>query len=64
MTKNKLLYNATMALIQCARFVKPIDSDYAQTLLDKAQEYKDQIEVDAEVEKEVDEFEKRIRKGL
>ena len=53
-----------MALIQCARFVKPIDSDYAQTLLDKAQEYKDQIEVDAEVEKEVDEFEKRIRKGL
>lgn len=64
MTKNKKLYNATMALIHCARFVKPVDADYAQTLLDKAQEFKDQIEVDAEVEKEVDEFENRIRKGL
>lgn len=62
--KNKLLYNATVALIECAKFIRPLDSDYAQSLLDKAQEFKDQIKIDDEVEREVNEFEKRIRKGL
>lgn len=53
-----------MALIHCARFVKPLDTDFAQTLLDKAQEYKDQIVIDQEVENEIEQFEERIRKGL
>jgi hypothetical protein len=64
MTKNKLLYNAAIALVQCARFVNPVDADFAKIMLDKAQELKDQIKIDQEVEKQVDEFENRIRKGL
>jgi mannose/cellobiose epimerase-like protein (N-acyl-D-glucosamine 2-epimerase family) len=62
--KNKLLYNASMALVQCSSFVKPLDPDYAKELLDKAQEFMDQIVIDEDVDKEVDEFEKQIKKGL
>ncbi len=40
MTRNKLLYNAAMSLVQAARFVKPVDSDFTKILLDKAEEYK------------------------
>lgn len=63
MTKNTLLYNASMALVECARFVRPVDSDYAKVLLDKAEEYSNKIVIDSKLEKEVDEFEQRIRNG-
>lgn len=64
MKKNTLLYNAAVALVHCARYVRPVDVDYAQELLDKAQEYSNEIIIDKEIEKEVDEFEQRIRKGI
>lgn len=64
MQRNSLLYNAANALITCAKYVKPIDNDYAQVLLDKAQEYTNQILIDNDLEKEVDEFEGKIREGI
>lgn len=64
MTRNKLLYNAAMALVQAARFVKPIDSDFMKILLDKAEYYKNQIVIDEKIEAEVTEFERRIKEGL
>lgn len=64
MKKNTLLYNASLALVHCARYVRPVDIDYAQELLDKAQEYSNEIVIDEELEKEVDDFEQRIRKGI
>ena len=42
--RNKLLFNASMALVECAKFVRAIDSDYAIELLDKALEYKDRTQ--------------------
>ena len=62
--RNKLLFNASMALVECAKFVRAIDSDYAIELLDKAQEYKDQIVIDEKFNKEVEEFAEEIKKGL
>ncbi len=53
-----------MALIQAAKFVRPIDKDYSQELLDKAEEFKNQIVIDEKLEAEVIEFEEKIRKGL
>ena len=64
MNKNNLLYNAAVALTECAKFVRPVDMDFVQVMLDKAQEYTNQIIVDEELEKEVDEFEREIRKGI
>ncbi len=58
------MFNASSACLQAARFVRPVDKDFAQKLLDKAQEYKDKVEVDEDLEKEVNEFEEEIRKGL
>lgn len=62
--KNKLLFNASMALVECAKFVKAIDNEYAIELLDKAEEYKNQIVIDDKFNKEVEEFAKEIKKGL
>jgi len=62
--KNNLLFNAAAALIDCAMIVKPIDNDFAKELLDKAESYSKLIIIDENVEKEVDEFEKQIKKGL
>lgn len=64
MSKNKLLYNAAMALTECAKFVRPVDDEFVQVMLDKAEELVKQITVDVELDKEVNEFEQRIRKGL
>ena len=64
MNRNSLLYNAAAALTECARFVRPVDKDFVQTMLDKAQELADQITVDEQLEKEVNQFEESIRKGL
>ena len=62
--KNTELYNASIALVQCARLVRPIDKDYAQELLDKAEEYKNQIVIDEKIGKEVIDFGERIKEGL
>lgn len=62
--KNSLLYNASIALINAARFVKPVDREYSKVLLDKAEEFKNQIVIDEGLEAEVIDFEERIRKGL
>ena len=59
-----MLYNAAKALIECARFVRPLDSEYSQELLNKATEFKDKIVINEDVEKEVIDFEQRIKKGL
>jgi hypothetical protein len=61
--KNTKLYNASMALVQAARYVKEIDKDFAQKLLDKAEGYKNQIVIDEKLEAEVIDFEKRIKEG-
>jgi len=62
--KNNLLFNAAAALIDCARFINPIDKDFAKELLDKAESYSKLIIIDKKVEKEVGEFEKEIKAGL
>ena len=64
MKRNLLLYNASMALVQCAKFIKPVDVEYTQQLLDKAEEFKNQIVIDEKLDAEVTEFEKRIKEGL
>ena len=64
MIKNKLLFNASLALLECSKYVKHVDPDYAIELLDKALEYKDQIVINEELEKEVDDIAKEIKKGL
>jgi len=63
-SKNKLFYNASMVLVQTAVFVKEVDEKFAKKILDKAQEYADQITVDDEIEKEVNEFEQKIKEGI
>jgi hypothetical protein len=64
MNRNQLLYNAAAALTECARFIRPVDKDFVQVMLDKAQELADQITIDEQLEQEVNQFEERIRKGL
>lgn len=64
MNKNNLLYNAAAALTECAKFVRPVDKDFVQVMLDKAQEFADQIVINEELEKEVNKFEERIREGI
>ena len=56
MNRNVMLYNAAKALIECARFVRPLDSEYSQELLNKATEFKDKIVINEDVEKEVIDF--------
>ena len=62
--KNTLLYNAALALVNAARIVKPVDSDYAQELLDKAEYFKNSIVIDEEQEKEIIDYAEKIREGL
>lgn len=64
MKKNNLLYNAAAALIECAKFIRPVDMDFMNMMLDKAQEYTDQIVIDKKLEQEVEQFEERIKEGL
>jgi hypothetical protein len=64
MKRNNLLYNAAVACIAASKIVRPIDQEFAIILLDKAEEYKNKVVIDEEIEKEVLEFEKEIGKGL
>lgn len=62
MNKNVELYNACVGLLQASRLVRPIDEDYAKSLLDKVEEYKNQIvPVDDKTEKEINDYADRIR---
>lgn len=64
MSRNVRLYNSSIALVEASKVVKGVDIEFANVLLDKAQEYKDKIVIDEKVEKEVKNFEEEIRKGL
>lgn len=64
MNRNQLLYNAAMALVECAKYISPVDNDFVQDMLDKAQDFTNQISINEKLEKEVDEFEEKIREGL
>lgn len=64
MTKNQILYQSACALVIAAGYIKHLDNEYAQELLDKAEEFKNQITVDPELEKEIESYEQKIRKGL
>jgi hypothetical protein len=64
MNKNNLLYNAAAALTECAKFIRPVDKEFVQVMLDKAQEFADQITIDEQLEAEVIQFEERIRAGI
>jgi len=64
MNRNQLLYNAAAVLTECAKFIQPVDKDFVQVMLDKAQEFADQITIDEQLEQEVNQFEERIREGI
>jgi uncharacterized protein YqgV (UPF0045/DUF77 family) len=64
MTKNNLLFNAAAALTECAKFIRPVDKEFVKIMLDKAQEFINQIKIDEKLEKEVNQFEEKIRKGI
>jgi hypothetical protein len=64
MNKNVTLFNAALALTNAAQIIKSLDQEYAMKLLDKAEEYKDQVQVDPELDLEVENYEKEIKKGL
>lgn len=64
MNKNNLLYNAAAVLVESVKFIRPVDKEFVQVMLDKAQEYANQIIVDEKLEQEVNEFEEKIREGI
>lgn len=64
MSRNSDLYNAAVHLINAARFLREEDSEFCQVLLDKSEEYKNKIEIDEDLEKEVNEYERRIEQRM
>jgi hypothetical protein len=62
--RNTELFNAAMALVKVTPLIRLVDKDCADYLLNKAEEYKGQIKIDEELEKEVLEFKKEIEAGL
>jgi hypothetical protein len=62
--RNTELFNAAMALVKVTPLIRLVDKDCADYLLNKAEEYKSQIKIDEELEKEVLEFKKEIEAGL
>ena len=61
---NVQYYNAAMALVNAAPYVRQIDPEFATNLLDMAQSYKDKIVIDKELEKEIFELKTEIEKDL
>ena len=57
-------YNAAAALIHASQFVRNVDVDFADHLLNKAEDYKNKIKIDTELENEVLEIKKEIEEGL
>jgi hypothetical protein len=64
MTRNLNFYNAAAHLIMAVSFLREEDSEFCKILLDKAEEYKNKIEIDEELEKEVNEYERRIEQRM
>lgn len=62
--RNTDLYNAAFALLKAAPVVRVVDSNLSDYLLDKAEQFKDKIKIDKELEKEVLEFKTEIKKSL
>jgi mannose/cellobiose epimerase-like protein (N-acyl-D-glucosamine 2-epimerase family) len=62
--RNTDLYNAAFALLKVAPVVRVVDSNLSDYLLDKAEQFKDKIKIDKELEKEVLEFKTEIKKSL
>jgi hypothetical protein len=62
--RNTNLYNAAVSLIKATPIVRLVDKDFADYLLNKAEEYKNSIKIDTELESEVLEIKKEIEKGL
>ena len=59
--KNNELFNAAQSLVISAGFVKLIDENFCKVLLDKAEEYKNQIVIDEKLEKEIDIYVEKIK---
>ena len=64
MNKNAKLFQVALHLLNAANLLRDIDDEYREELLDKAQEYKDKIEIDEKLEKEVSEYEQRIEQRM
>jgi len=64
MMQNVKLYNAAKALVTIAPIIRLVDKDFSEYLLNKAEEYKDSIKIDEELEKEVLDYKKQIEEGL
>lgn len=62
--RNAQFYNAAVALIKVTPIVRLVDKDFADYLLNKAEQYKNCIKIDKELESQVLEFKKEIEKGL
>lgn len=63
-TKNHKLYMSAVGLLNLARVIKTFDEEFSQVLLNKAQDYKNQIILDENLEKEVDDYVKKIEERL
>lgn len=61
---NSLYYQAAAALINAAHFIRPLDPPYADELLDKAELYKNKIQINEELENEIIDLKSKIKEGL
>ena len=62
MNRNAELYNTCILLLQVSRLVKSFDEKFANEILNKVQEYKDQIvPIDYDTEMEIKDYADRIR---
>jgi hypothetical protein len=61
---NKAYYVAAAHLINTSRAVRPLDPNFADILLDKAEEYSNKIKIDEELEKEIIDLKDKIKEGL
>lgn len=62
--RNQNFYKTTVLLIEAARIIKEEDYALSNELLDKAQECKNKIIIDENMEKEIDSYERCIEKRL
>lgn len=61
MDKNIFLYNGAKALIEASKFVSHIDQKFSMAMLDKAEEFKNMIEIDEKENKKIGEYKKLIK---
>lgn len=63
MEKNANLYSAATHLVSAANLIKKYDKKMATDLLNKADELVNEIEVNREEIKEIEEYEKQLREA-